>query len=373
MAGRAPASPAAPRPRRCRTSRARVPGGCRRGTDGSGSHRSSRRSAPRARRRRRCRGAGRRGRASRGSRTPRTRGPAPRPARWQVGSSCRSASVSRAISGLVASTARHAASVTSRPRSGQPAARSSSSQSSAATCARAHSGAAASTAPVARSPSEAPLKRLHEQPARRVVRPRQHRHQVADPVTRRCTMAASAMKWSQHALNHSSPRSVGTSNTAEMLQTRCVRSGPVRRLPVAASSLVHPRLDAVVPAGTEPVRSSRRGLAGVLVERRADRRPPRLGEVVDPAPDGVARRSVAQRQDVQPVGRRRGTPAAASRPGPGGPRARPARWRTPSARARGRRRGPARTAAATRRRRPGPCRRGRARRGACAGSRPCGE
>lgn len=52
---------------------------------------------------------------------------------------------------------------------------------------------------------------------------------------RRCRIAASAMKWSQHALNHSVPRSVGTSKTAEMLHTRCVRSPPVRVRPEAAS------------------------------------------------------------------------------------------------------------------------------------------
>ena len=114
-------------------------------------------------------------------------------------------------------------------------------------------------------------------------------------------MAASAMKWSQHALNQRGPRSVGTSNTAEMLHW-CVRSGPVRRLPVgeAARRPTPPR--AVMPARAEPVRSSRRGLAGVLVERRPDRRPPRLGQVVDPTPDGVAGRSVAQSEDVQAVG-----------------------------------------------------------------------
>ena len=293
--------PAPPRPRRSRTNRARGPGGCRRGAGGSRSRRSSRRSAPRDRRRRRCRGAGRRGRACPAARTPRTREGAPRRRPVAVGSSCRSASVSRAISGLLASTACHASSVAARPRSGQPAARSSSSESSAATCACPHSGATASTAPAARSPSEAPRKRLHEHPTGPVVRPGQHGHQVSDPVGE---ATHDGRLGDEVVAARLEPQRAAVGGDLEHGRdapdpVRAEGAGP----PTTGRGqlVVHPRLDAVVPAGTEPVGPSGRGLTVVLLERRADRRPQRFGEVVDPPPVGAHRRSVAQREDVQPI------------------------------------------------------------------------
>ena len=118
-----------------------------------------------------------------------------------------------------------------RPRSGQPAARSSSSQASDASWAAAHTGASASGAPSARSDAPASGS-ISSQPsassAATTIGTRS-----GSRCERRWRIAASARKWSQHALNQRVPSDVGTSSTAEMDHTRCVRTGSVRRRPRA--------------------------------------------------------------------------------------------------------------------------------------------
>ena len=228
-------------------------------------------------------------------------------ARWRVGSSCRSASVSRAISGLLARTSCHASSVASRPRSGQPAAaqlvepvecRDLRLPPQRRRCVDRTRG------PVA---VRGAAKRLHEHPAGPVVRPGQHGHQVSDPVGEAThdgrlgdEVVAARLEPQRAAVGRDLEHGRDAPDPV-----RAEGAGP----PTTGRGqlVVHPRLDAVVPAGTEPVGPSGRGLAVVLLERRADRRPhgsARSSTRRQSAPTGAPSRSA---RTCNRSGRRSGT------------------------------------------------------------------
>ena len=189
-----------------------------------------------------------------------------------------------------------------RPRSGQPAARSSSSQASDASWAAAHTGASASAAPSARSDAPASGS-ISSQPsassAATTIGTRS-----GSRCERRWRIAASARKWSQHALNQRTPSDVGTSSTAEMDHTRCVRTGSVRRRPRALrQSSIQASTRSYHPAWNQSGRCR-----GALPECCASAVPTRApnGSARSPtgsqAPPATRSGSSPQRQDVEEVG-----------------------------------------------------------------------